>query len=86
VATGQEGLKTPLRYNAALFDGRSLVYFVQLEGGGPVKLGFTETLSQRYITLQEANPTRLVLLGVVCVRDREAAAALEAELKRRFAK
>lgn len=42
------------------------VYFVQAEGGGPIKIGFTGgSMKDRLVQLQNGNPRRLVCIGIV---------------------
>jgi hypothetical protein len=43
----------------------SVVYFIQAETGGPIKIGFAETLKRRLRTLQCATPDRLKVLASV---------------------
>lgn len=56
-----------------------VVYFVQSEHGGPVKIGFAEDVARRMVQLQVSRPDKLVLLASMpgSVRD-------EADMHRRF--
>jgi hypothetical protein len=42
-----------------------VIYFVQTESGGPIKIGFAEDVGKRVADLQLAMPHRLVVLGVM---------------------
>ena len=44
---------------------RELVYFLQAEGSGRIKIGTTKDLGQRLRALRAGSPVRLELLGVV---------------------
>lgn len=59
---------------------RDLIYFVQVDGGGPIKIGYTTNLRTRLSDLQCANHCRLVLLGIL-----PGSLGDEAALHRRFA-
>jgi hypothetical protein len=50
---------------AAYAAERELVYFLQAEGSGRIKIGTTKDLGQRLRALRAASPVRLELLGVV---------------------
>lgn len=67
--------------NAGLLEDQRqpVVYFVQSEHGGPVKIGFAEDVAKRMMQLQVSRPDKLVLLASMpgTVRD-------EADLHRRF--
>lgn len=43
----------------------SVVYFVQGESGGPVKIGTTTSILMRFRTLEASSPARLVLRAMV---------------------
>ena len=51
---------------AAYAAERELVYFLQAEGSGRIKIGTTKDLGQRLKALRAGSPVRLDLLGVVC--------------------
>ena len=50
---------------AAYAAERELVYFLQAEGSGRIKIGTTKDLGQRLRALRAGSPVRLELLGVV---------------------
>lgn len=59
------------------------VYFVQCEGGGPVKIGATRNLEQRLLALQTGCPFPLRLLSALPTAD---PLGYERHLHRRFAR
>lgn len=69
-------IKIPARFR----DGVGCVYFVQPEGGGLVKIGFTGSLRRRFAELQKMCPSTLVLLVAT-----PGTMELEAEFHDRFA-
>lgn len=72
------------RYDFSSLKDQPLVYFVQIEGGGPVYLAASDRLEERYAALQEANPHRLVILGVVRTADGKEMLELEETLRKEF--
>lgn len=42
-----------------------MIYFIQQNKKGPIKIGYTKDLKTRLCGLQVANPDRLILLGTV---------------------
>ena len=42
-----------------------MIYFIQQNKKGPVKIGYTENLKTRITDLQVASPNKLILLGTV---------------------
>jgi len=42
-----------------------MIYFIQGENGGPIKIGYTKNLVNRMFVLQEGNPYKLVVLGTM---------------------
>ena len=57
-----------------------VVYFIQRENGGDIKIGYTNDIERRLKTLQTGNADRLVVLGLI-----RGDQALEASLHRKFA-
>lgn len=57
------------------------VYFVQEEGGGPIKIGWATNPSKRLSGMQSGNPRRLRLIGAIAGERN-----LEGKLHTKFAK
>lgn len=53
--------------------GKEWTYFIQSEGGGPIKIGFTtREPEQRLLQLQTGAPTKLRIVGLIpCNREKE---------------
>ena len=62
----RENARTLLAHAVAAYAAeRELVYFLQAEGSGRIKIGTTKDLGQRLKALRAGSPVRLELLGVV---------------------
>lgn len=64
--------------------GTCFVYFVQAEGGGPIKVGMSRSPSDRLRQLQTSHAERLRMARVVAVHESKAA-RMERNLHRHFA-
>lgn len=62
----------------------SYVYFMQSEGGGPVKIGKADDPERRRRELQTGRPDTLIVLGTIRCRNDNAAYELENDLHKRF--
>jgi predicted GIY-YIG superfamily endonuclease len=58
-----------------------MIYFVQCEMDGPIKIGFTDNVNRRMSALRSSNSEMLILLGVM-----EGDRALEKEIQKLFEK
>lgn len=56
-----------------------MIYFIQSENGGPIKIGYSKNFDDRLKTLQEGNPYKLIVLGLM-----EGTIPAEQRLHRKF--
>jgi hypothetical protein len=73
----------PTRYWAAEESANRAVYFMQANGGGPIKIGSTVNPDKRLKQMQTHQPEEIVIRRLVWV-DAEIGYALETALRRAF--
>lgn len=61
-----------------------LIYFIQEQSNGYIKIGITANLKKRLIALQTANPNKLILIGCIIYLNKEKAKETESNFHKNF--
>ena len=62
---GLAPLRTPTLWPVVKVVAGPVVYFIQAEEGGPIKIGYTNNLARRLYALRTGHPSRLRVLATI---------------------